>query len=144
MTTQNPYGTDLWVSIGSDGTIDVDPTMREVSGVYVLAQSLVIRQLNSLGAFLGYPDEGINIRSWLSKGFTQAQIQQLGAQVQAQLQRDQRVTSAVVSASFVFATGTLTLVENVQCGAGPFTLTLGISRVSTSVLFNGVPLGSSG
>lgn len=143
--TFNPYGTDLWLQILPDGSLDIDPTMREVGGLQVLAQSLVIRQLNNPGAILGYPDECINIRNWLNKGFTQAQIQQIGASVQAQILRDQRVNRQGTSVQVTFQQfaqprgGVLTLLENIQASAGPFSLTLGISQVTIGVLFNGQP-----
>lgn len=143
MSNSNPYGTDLWLRILPGGVLDVDPTMREISGLQVLAQSLVIRQLNNPGAILGYPDECINIANWLNKGFTQAQIHQLGGSVSAQLKRDQRVRSANVQATFQQFSqprgGVLTLLENIVSSAGPFSLTLGISQVTIGVLYNGQP-----
>lgn len=137
------FGTDLWLGVNEDGALDIDATMRETSGIQVLAQSLAIRQLNNPGAAIAYPDECINIRSWLSRGMTQAQIQQLAAQVKGQLLRDQRVTGATVQASYNTATSTLTMVEYITTGAGRFTLTLSVSQLTVQLFLNGVPLGVS-
>lgn len=137
----NIFGTDLWLGISADGALDIDATCRETSGLHVLAQSLAARQTTAPGTFIGAPDDCFDIRSWLSRGMTQAQIQQLGSQVQAQLLRDQRVQAVNVTSSYNVATSTLTLVEQVTSGAGPFTLTLIVSQVTIQVLLNGQPLG---
>lgn len=137
----NYFGSDLWLGIGSNGLLDIDVTMRETSGIQVLAQSLVMRQMTPTGSSIGNPDECIDVRSFLSYGMTQAQIQQIGAVVQQQLLRDQRVKSAIVKATWDTSTSQLTLVENVVSSAGPFTLTLSVSQVTLTLLLNGVPLG---
>jgi hypothetical protein len=140
----NFYGTDLFLVINSNGTMDVDPTMRETSGFQVLAQSLVMRQFTPTGSLIGAPDECVDIRSWLSKGMTLSQVQQLGAVVQAQLLRDPRVKAAQVSGTFNTSTSTLTLTENITGSQGPFTLTISVSQLTVSALLNGVPLGGGG
>lgn len=138
------YGTDLFLVINSNGTMDVDPAMLETSGLQVLVQSIVMRQFTPTGSLIGAPDECVDIRSWLSRGMTQSQVQQLGAVIQAQLLRDQRVKAAQVSAVYNTATSTLTLTENITGGQGPFTLTISVNALTVSVLLNGVPLGGSG
>lgn len=136
-----PYGTDLFLVIGSDGSMDVDPTMREVSGLQTLVQSLVMRQFTPTGSVIAAPDDCIDIRQWLSKGMTASDVQQLAATVQAQLLRDPRVKSAQVSGLYNLTTNAITLTENITAGSGPFALVVSVSNLSISVLLNGVPLG---
>lgn len=136
-----PYGTDLFLVIGSDGSMDVDPTMREVSGLQTLVQSLVMRQFTPTGSVIGSPDDCVDVRQWLSKGMTASEAQQLGAVVQAQLLRDPRVKSAQVSAIYNSASNSITLTENITGGAGPFKLVISVSNLTVSILLNGVPLG---
>ena len=141
--TSNPFGSDIRLIIGSDGSLDIDPAGLEVTGIAVLAQSLVMAQLTTHGALLAAPDQCVDLRSWLSKGMTTAEIQQLGATVQAQLLKDQRVKSANVQVQYQPSTSTITLFEQVTCALGPFTLTLAVSKVTVDVLLNGQPLGGS-
>jgi hypothetical protein len=143
MTTANPYGTDIRLIIGSDGSLDIDPAGLEVSGIAVLAQALVMAQMTGPGSVLAVPDQCIDIRSWLSKGMTPTQIQQLGSVVQSQLLKDQRVKAATVIVQYDSAHSTITLLESISSSAGPFTLTLVVSKVTASFLLNGQPLGGS-
>jgi hypothetical protein len=137
----NYFGTELWLGIGPDGSLDVDPAMRETSGLQVLAQSLVMRQFTPTGSSIGNPNECVDLRNFLSAGLTQSQTQQIGAVVQQQLLRDQRVQTVSVQATFNTSTGILTVTENIVSNAGPFTLTLSVSNVTVTLLLNGIPLG---
>lgn len=137
----NYFGSDLWLGVGPDGSLDIDASMREISGIHVLAQSLIMRQFTPTGSSIANPDDCIDLRNYLSAGLTQAQIQQIGAVIQSQLRRDQRVQSVAVNVSFNSSNSTLTVVENVVSSAGPFTLTLAVSNVNIAILLNGVPLG---
>jgi hypothetical protein len=132
----NPYGSDLLVTFGPNGAGDVDATGVLVTGIGVLAQAAVLAQTTPTGSLIVAPNECIDIRQLISKGMTQAQITNLGAVVKAVLQRDQRIISASVTASWNNATSTLTLVEVIRPSAGPtFTLTLTISQVQVSYIY---------
>jgi phage baseplate assembly protein W len=139
----NIYGTDLWVGFNAAGQLDIDATCRETSGIQVLAQSLVMRQLTPLGSVIGAPNECIDLRTMISKSMTLVQIQQVASTVKGQLLRDPRVQLVTVTSSFSLASSVLTLQENVLSGLGPFTLTLAVSALTAAALLNGVPLGSA-
>lgn len=130
----NPYGTDLWIGPNAQGVLDIDSSGRSVSGIGVLSQSVVMRQTTPTGSLLGAPNDCFDLRSWISAGFTQGQIQQLSAYIQTQLLRDQRILAVDVSATYSFETAVLTVVEKIQSSNGPFTLTLSVSQVSVSML----------
>lgn len=142
----NSFGTDLFLAISSNGVMDVDPAMLECSGPQVLVQSLVMRQFTPTGSLIGAPDECLDIRKNLSKGMTLSQMQQIGATIQQQLLRDQRVKQqgTVVTATYNQATNTMTITETINSAAGPFTLTISVNALTVTLLLNGVPLGGSG
>jgi len=133
-TGANPYGTDLAISPNTQGVLDIDSSGRVVSGIQVLAQSIVMRQTTPTRSLLGAPNDCFDLRSWISAGFTQGQIQQLSAYIQTQLLRDQRIISVQVQATYSYETATLTVAEQIQSSNGPFTLTLSVSQVSVSML----------
>jgi hypothetical protein len=137
----NPYGSDLWLSIASDGSADIDPTCREVSGIGVLVQSAIMRQITPTGSLIGAPDDCTDLRALISRGMKGSDIQQVIATVRGQLLRDQRITSAVITGNFNPATATLTMVEAIESGAGPFTLTIEVGQLTLALYLNGVPIG---
>ena len=134
MTTPNPYGSDLLVTTTSGGVIDIDPGGILVEGIGVFAQSLFMRQTTPLGSLLNAPNDCIDVRSWVSRGMTIAQLQQLQSIVKGQILRDQRAIAAQVGATFNFGTANLTLTEQIQSTLGPFTLTLSVSQVTAAYL----------
>lgn len=132
----NPFGTDLATIVNTSGDLDLDPSMFEASGRDVLAQSLARRQLTPLGSVIDSPNDCFDLRQWLSEGMTNAQIKQLASIITNELKKDQRVTDAVVGVTYTQATNTLTVIENITSGYGPFTLTLAISQVTVSILMS--------
>jgi hypothetical protein len=65
---------------------------------------------------------------------TNAQILQLFGTIQAELLKDQRVTSATCTGGFNPATSVLTINEAIASGYGPFTLVLEVSSVTVTML----------
>lgn len=130
----NPYGSDLLVSFSGNGNGDIDAGGALATGIQVLAQSLVMAQTTPQSSLLGDSTQCFDVRAWISKGMTQAQISGLGLVAQKQILRDQRVTAATVTASWNWATSTLTLVEQIQSTLGPFTLTLNVTAVTVQML----------
>jgi hypothetical protein len=131
MTIANPYGTDMAIT-NQGGILDLEPTMREVSGLPVLAQSLVMRQTTPTGSVIAVPNDCFDVRSWVSKGMTLAEINGLGPRVAVELQKDERVSAATVTSSFTLTTSTLVLTESIQSSLGPFTLTLTLTPSNVS------------
>ena len=134
----NIYGTDLACLPNANGILDLTDTMTEASGIDVLAQSLVRRQLTAPGSDIASPNDGIDLRSFIKNGITQQELSVLTVQVQRELIKDQRVLpSTTVTGTFNPATNTLTMNEMIQTAAGPFSLTIAVSAVSVTVLVNG-------
>ena len=133
LATDGIYGRDLRIVFLATGP-DLDPAMTEVTGIQLLAQSLVCRQMIVHGSIVGFPNDGIDVRAYLGKGIRPGGAQQIGQEVAAELQRDKRVFSATVVATFDQGGKTLRLVETINCALGPFTMTLVVSAVSVQLL----------
>lgn len=129
------YGTDLSVTPNANGILDIQPTLQYATGINVLVQSLICRQMCVRGTVIDAPNEGIDLRSYLRSGLTQAQLSDLPAVVQKELQRDQRVKSVTVTGNFNTETNTLTMNETITPVTGsPFSLTLAVSSVTVTLL----------
>jgi len=138
--TLNPYGTDLQSlpNPAANGAIDLDPGMVEASGRILLAQSLVRRQTTPNGSVIDSPADGIDVRGWMSQGWTQAQMQAAAGQLKAEILKDERVTNATITLAFTPSsppgTGTLTITEQITSSYGPFQLTLTIPDLTVAIL----------
>ncbi len=134
----NPFGLDLTTRPNAQGIIDLDPSGGESTGIDLLAQSLTRRQTMDHGSCLGCPDDGINIYDYLGAGFTPKQFAQIQDDLQSELSKDERVTSASVSVSYNQQTNTLTIAENIISGVGPFTLTMTVSQSGVSAVITAI------
>lgn len=126
----NPWGIDVQMLINSDGTLDVNSTCAEVSGLQVYIQSCIMRQTTPPNSLIGSPDDCIDISAMLSRGLQSSDMASVQSQLTAQLLRDQRTLSCKVTASFDFSTSTITITESIQSSLGPFTLTLSYSAAA--------------
>lgn len=137
-TTDGIYGRDLFCAPNADGILDLTDTMQEVTGLDVLAQSLIRRHMTAKGSDISSPNDGIDVRQFIKNGLTQQELSVIAVTVQQEMVRDQRVLpSTTVVATYNTATNVMTLTETIQTAAGPFSLTLAVSSVSVDVLQNG-------
>lgn len=136
--TDGIYGRDLACLINEDGVLDLTDTMQEVTGLDVLAQSLIRRHLTAKGSDISSPNDGIDVRQLIKNGLTQQELSVIAVTIQQELIRDQRVLpNTTVVATFNPQTNVMTLNETIQTAAGPFSLTLAVSSVTVEVLQNG-------
>jgi len=134
LNAPNIFG--VCMAISSVGTaIDIVPGVL-ATGIAVLAQALIIRQVTPLGSALDAPNDGIDVRTLIKAGMTQAQVSQIPGTIRNQLLRDQRVKACTVDAVFDQVHGILTLTESISSAAGPFTLTLQVSQVTVTAILN--------
>ena len=87
-------------------------------------------------AFGGDPDYGYDLRSQLNRATSLDGIAAIEAAVKDQVERDARVESAEVKASFDLAASTLSVAIDVQTAAGPFSLVLSVSDVTTELVLS--------
>ena len=138
----SPFGTDLLSLPNPDanGVIDLDPGMLEGTGRQLLAQSLVRRQSTPTGSVIDCPNDCIDLRGWLSQGWTQQAMQAAAGSLKAELLKDERVTDVTITLTVgpnpggASGTNTLTIVEQFTSSYGPFTLTLNVSAVTIQAL----------
>ena len=136
--TDGIYGRDLATYVDADGVLDITDTIAEVTGLDVLAQSLVRRHVTAKGSDISSPNDGIDVRTFIKNGLTQQELSVIAVTIQQELIRDQRVLpSTTVQATFNTQTNVMTLTELIQTATGPFSLTLAVSSVSVEVLTNG-------
>lgn len=128
------YGTDLAVTPNADGILDIQPTLQYATGLAVLVQSLICRQMCVRGSIIDSPNEGLDLRTYVRQGLTQQVLSSLPSVVQKELLRDERVLSAVVTGSYDTALYSLTLTEALQTTLGPFTLTLAVTSLTVALI----------
>lgn len=118
----------IWTAQGPD--LGFTPA----TGIDVLAQSLMCRLTTPHGSVMGCPNDCIDVRDFVGSGMTQSDVQKAQAAIQAQIQRDERVLTSTVRATYNQATKVLGLTISVTSAAGPFTMTLAVSAVTVSLL----------
>jgi hypothetical protein len=131
-----PYGVDIQTlpNPAAGGALDLDPSMTEGTGRALLAQSLLRRQSTPTGSVVDSPNDCIDLRSWISQGWTQQQMQAAAGGLKAELLKDERVLDVSVSMSYNPSTLTLTITELITSSYGPFSLTLSVNSVTVSQL----------
>jgi hypothetical protein len=116
---------------------DLDPAFTVVSGVQALSQALARRFITPrTGLF--YDDEyGLDLRAYLNAGIGQGTgfEYRLGAAVEAECLKDERVASVEAVVSFNTTTEKLTIaISGLTSTATSFRLTLAISSVTVELL----------
>lgn len=121
------FGTDINTPDG----LDIDPYFTEVSGAEGLGQALGRRLVTPRGSLEDDPAYGYDVRAHLNDD--SPNVGAIGVAVAAQLLLDERVERATAAATF--AESSLTIRADVLTAEGPFRLTLDVSAVTYSVLF---------
>lgn len=123
---------DFGVDIATPDAADIDPYFTTVSGWRGLGQALARRLVTPRGSLIDDDAYGYDLRSRLSDTFTAAEIAQIGAIAKRELEGDERVDSATVTATFT--AGTLRVSAAIQTASGSFRLVLAVSSVTTEIL----------
>jgi hypothetical protein len=129
-TPTAPFGFGADLSCDSD----LDPA-RELGGFdpLVLGQAIVRRLDCPRGALPGDPDYGIDLRAMVNRGTTADTIRALGAQIRAELTKDDRIDRVTVTVT-PSPTGTSLRVQlgitPVDPAIGGFSLTLAVTSAA--------------
>lgn len=122
--------TELGVDIAC--TDDIPAGFPLVSGYTTLAQSIYRRLTSPRGSVIDAPDYGLDVREYLSRGLTQAQLAAMPGEIRAEVLKDERVHDC--SVTVVSSTDTvLELAFSVQAEDGPFTFTVSVSEAGATL-----------
>ena len=111
---------------------DLDPNMVDIGGRTLLIQACVRRLITYRGTLIDDPNYGTDVRTFLNADIDARMLGQIGAQVDAELIKDERVLRSNTSATFL--DNVLMLSVAIVDGSGPFRLTLAVSQVTVAVL----------
>ena len=121
------YGTDVaWYP-------DLDANLRLVSGNYLLAQAIWQRLSTPRGTFPWDTEYGLDVRGLLNATIGPNTIPSWQRQIANECEKDERVLSVTVTIT-LFANDTMQIGIDGIGSAGPFTATLGVTRVTTALL----------
>ena len=118
------------------GVDDISPNLATVSGRRALIQAIARRLITPRGGLFYDPDYGFDLRQFLS-GIT-ASPGAIASGAAAEAEKDERVdqASAVVAFSGNALMVKLAIADGAD-GAGPFTFTIAVSKVSVELLTQG-------
>ncbi len=125
------------LGIDIDVLDDLPPTFRLASGQKNLGNALVRRLSTPSGVLArigGDPEYGFDLRDKMNANWTQAELAALGAQIEAECRKDERVEGATVTATHDLRTSTLRVDIQIQSAAGPFALIVQVGDVGIEML----------
>lgn len=126
------YGTDI-ATIAPDGSIDLDPYFRVVSGSTVVSHAIVKRLVTPPGGLLDDEDYGYDLRALVHGSTSKPELDSAVAEIEAQCLADERVSDATITLSA--SGGVLTCrVQVVLVDGQTLRLVLAVSAVSVEVL----------
>lgn len=109
------------------GTLDLDPSLREVRGRVALAEAVFRRLTTPNGSLPDFPDYGYDVTELIGTSFNQSQVQQ---QVETQVLLEEEVDD--VAAEVVLEDETVIISVAIDDGNGPFDLTISVDELETS------------
>ena len=114
---------------------DLDPAFSLVSGREALAQSLTRRLQTPRGALPFHPDDGIDVRDWLHEGVDAVTLFRLRSEIEAELEKDERVLAASCVTEWEPGAGGLSLSVSVEPVIGErFALIVSVSDFDFSLI----------
>lgn len=121
---------------GADVSIfpDLDPGFTPLTGPRVVAQAIARRLSTPRGSLAFYPDYGIDVRDWVNETITRDRLAQFRRMIEAEIVRDERVLSGSASLAFNTQTSDLQIAVTITTADGPFSLVLGVTAVTVSLL----------
>jgi phage baseplate assembly protein W len=127
-TVRAPYGVD------TSAVPDLDLLFVPQTGPRVLAEAIARRLSTPRGGLFYDPSYGLDLRDYLNAKFGRGDETRLRAAIANECIKDERILSADATVSLNVALQTLTLSLKLTTANGPFSLTLAISAVTTTIL----------
>ncbi len=107
-----------------------------VTGRQGLAEAIARRLVTTRGTLIDDPDYGFDVRDFVNDDIDARGLALIGAGVEAECLKDERVVHAVAAMSFL--AGVLVIAVSLIDTVGPFRLVLSVSDVTVSILQVGV------
>lgn len=118
---------------------DLDPTLRETTGVETFQHALARRLQTPRGWLFDDQGYGYDVRDELGSEVTKTDVPRIGAAVRGEVLKDDRVLTASVRTTISGPTSAQRLQITVTGDAaeGPYDLTLDVTKVSVTLLATG-------
>ena len=132
------YGTDL------DWDTDMSPIGAMTSGVRLLSQAVFHRITTRRGMLIDAPDEGIDVRDFLSEGLTETQKAAIPALISQEILRDERIKECQTTLTPFdsgFGFDLAIVVTPIDDPTAVFTLTVSVSQAA-ALLTSATPGGA--
>lgn len=132
---RSPLATET-TDFGSDVSTfpRLDPAMAPLTGPPVLAEVAARRLSTRRGSMPFLPNDGMDIREWLSEELTDEDLDNIKADAENELEKDERILSAQAVVELTEQTETLRISLQLETSDGPFRLVLGIDALSVAIL----------
>lgn len=113
---------------------DLDLTFTVISGPRVLGESIARRLSTPYGAFPWAPDYGLDVRQLLGAKFDPAGVDLWRARITAEVEKDERVTSAAVTLTLAPDRLSASMAINIIAADEPFRFVLTVDQVTVQLL----------
>lgn len=127
MTQPVDFGTTL------SCVFDIDSMGATVSGLLALSQALVRRITTPRGRLLTDPNYGYDVSGELNDDVVAQQVGQIGANIDAEFLKDQRVFASTTTVTLL-PDNSLNTSSSIQSALGPFSLILSVSNVTVTII----------
>ncbi len=122
------YGLDL------SAVHDLDATLREVSETQLMLEAIARRITTPRGSAIDAPDDGIDVRDFLSASLSREYLASIQMIVRAEILKEERVLEAIVLVTFSQAAKALSIRIQGYGADGPFRLTIAVSAATIELL----------
>lgn len=111
---------------------DLDPNMAEVDDHICLLQALARRITTSRGTLIDDPNYGFDIRQFLEDDLDVSQLARIGASVDAEFLKDERIIASSTTVTLV--QGVMIVSSNTTGALGPFKFVLSVQATTVTIL----------
>lgn len=127
-----------WLGNDTDCVTDIPLVDRQVTSPALLVGQRIARMLQTPRGALGLigddPDRGWDVRQYVNAKLTSAIITTAQQQITNECLKDEAVESADVTMNF--NQGIITITISLVTSAGPLTMTMNVSQLTTTAVFN--------
>lgn len=130
------WGLDVSTFAGPGGAVDCDPLGAVLSTERAVLEVCARRLMSPAGSVPGCPDMGYDLIGKIGARMTLTARERMRYDIEAELEKDERVRSARVAdfAAVAGATGVYRIRIAVQLATGTFSLVLKVSQVTIEIL----------